>query len=173
MWLDPQETVNLVTFTEEILIGKLHFLCRVYTDLNAYKLPNNKMSTCKWIPESLMYKQITFFFFFFCKWITISLQMLLNKKIIFSTFLQAIGTQWTQKLKSTSKAGVPKCSSKQVFLKYFTIFTGKHLCWSLFLIKLQAWRPLLKRDSNTNLSKSLRVAIFIEHLRWLLLHIIH
>ena len=30
-------------------------------------------------------------------------------------------------------------------------FTGKHLCWSLFLIKLQAFRPatLLKRDSNT------------------------
>ena len=139
MWLDPQETVNLVTFTEEILIGKLHFLCRVYTDLNAYKLPNNKMSTCKWIPESLMYKQIT-----------ISLQTLLNKKIIFSTFLQAIGTQWTQKLKSTSKAGFRKCSSKQVFLKYFAIFAAKHLCWSLFLIKLQAWRPLLKRDSNTN-----------------------
>ena len=25
-------------------------------------------------------------------------------------------------------------------LKNFTIFTGKHLCWSLFLIKLQAFR---------------------------------
>ena len=33
------------------------------------------------------------------------------------------------------------------FLKNFVYFTGKHLCWSLFLIKLQAWRPatLLKR----------------------------
>ena len=29
--------------------------------------------------------------------------------------------------------------------------TGKHLCWSLFLMKLQTWRPatLLKRDFNT------------------------
>ena len=27
MWLDPQETVDLVTFTEEICNGKLHFLC--------------------------------------------------------------------------------------------------------------------------------------------------
>ena len=26
MWQNPQETVNLVTFTEEILNGKLHFL---------------------------------------------------------------------------------------------------------------------------------------------------
>ena len=34
--------------------------------------------------------------------------------------------------------------------KNFAIFIGKHLCWSLFLIQLQAWRPatLLKRDSN-------------------------
>ena len=35
--------------------------------------------------------------------------------------------------------------------KNFAIFTGKHLCWSLFLIKLQALWPaaLLKSDSNT------------------------
>ena len=29
MWPNHQETVNLVTFTEEILNGKLHFLCSV------------------------------------------------------------------------------------------------------------------------------------------------
>ena len=35
--------------------------------------------------------------------------------------------------------------------KNFANFTGKHLCWSLFLIKLQDFRAetLLKRDSNT------------------------
>ena len=27
MWPNPQETADLVTFTEEILNGKLHFLC--------------------------------------------------------------------------------------------------------------------------------------------------
>ena len=27
MWSNPQETVDLVTFTEEILNEKLHFLC--------------------------------------------------------------------------------------------------------------------------------------------------
>ena len=27
MWLNPQETADLVTFTEEILNGKLLFLC--------------------------------------------------------------------------------------------------------------------------------------------------
>ena len=30
--------------------------------------------------------------------------------------------------------------SKIRVLKNFAIFTGKHLCWSLSLIKLQAWR---------------------------------
>ena len=36
-------------------------------------------------------------------------------------------------------------------LRTFAIFTEKRLRWSLFLIKLQTWRPktLLKRDSNT------------------------
>ena len=29
MWPNPQETANLVTFTEEILNRKLHFLCIV------------------------------------------------------------------------------------------------------------------------------------------------
>ena len=37
-------------------------------------------------------------------------------------------------------------------LKNFTIFQGKHLCWSLFLIKLQAWTALLKRGSNAGIS---------------------
>ena len=38
-------------------------------------------------------------------------------------------------------------------LKNFTILTEKHLWWSLFIIKLQAFRPatLLKRDSNPGL----------------------
>ena len=30
MWPHPQETADLVTFTEEILNGKFHFLCSVY-----------------------------------------------------------------------------------------------------------------------------------------------
>ena len=40
---------------------------------------------------------------------------------------------------------------KITVLKNFKIFTGKHLCWSLFLIKFQSWWPatLLKRNSNT------------------------
>ena len=30
MWPNQQETVDLVTFTEKILDGKLHFLCSEY-----------------------------------------------------------------------------------------------------------------------------------------------
>ena len=42
-------------------------------------------------------------------------------------------------------------SCSQMFLKIFGNFTGEHLCWSLFLVKLQGWRPatLLKRNTNT------------------------
>ena len=40
---------------------------------------------------------------------------------------------------------------KDVF-ENFADFTGKKLCWNLFLLKLQAFWPenLLKRDSNTD-----------------------
>ena len=44
MWPNPQETPDLVTFTEEILNGTLHFLCNdnslnytVRNDLALYK----------------------------------------------------------------------------------------------------------------------------------------
>ena len=54
------------------------------------------------------------------------------------------------------------------------MFTGKHLCWSLFLVKLYAFRPatLLKRALNTvvfrwMLGNMLKAAFYIEHLWWL------
>ena len=57
-------------------------------------------------------------------------------------------------------------------LKNFTIFTGKHLRWSYFLIKLQARRSaiLLQRDFNKGtllfiLSIFLITLFFEEHLR--------
>ena len=30
MWPNPQETMDLVTFSEEIINGKLYFLCSVF-----------------------------------------------------------------------------------------------------------------------------------------------
>ena len=54
---------------------------------------------------------------------------------------------------------------KKAALKNFAIFTGKQLCWSLFLIKLQAFRlaTLLKRDSNTGVFLCiLRSFIYLE-----------
>ena len=45
-----------------------------------------------------------------------------------------------------------RCSVKKGVLKTFANFTGKHLCWNLFLITLQVFRPatLLKRYSYTD-----------------------
>ena len=49
------------------------------------------------------------------------------------------------------EAATDKVFCKKGFLKNFAIFTGKHLCWSLFVTIVQTFRPatLLKRDSNT------------------------
>ena len=53
-------------------------------------------------------------------------------------------------------------------LKNFEIFTGKHFCWwSLFLIKLQAFRCF-----PVNIAEFLSAAFFIEHFRWLLLQML-
>ena len=62
----------------------------------------------------------------------------------------------TQEEILTVRSGNCTSSCSQIFikisvLKNFAIFTVKHLCWSLFLTKLQVLNPaiLLKGDSNT------------------------
>ena len=64
----------------------------------------------------------------------------------------------------------PEVFFKKAVLKNFATFIEKQLCWSLFLIKLQTFRPatLLKSDSNTGVF--LRIlwnynTYFEEHLR--------
>ena len=55
---------------------------------------------------------------------------------------------WKHKLKVRSSHW--NSSVKKGVLKNFASFSGKQLCWSLFLKELQTFRPaaLLKRDSN-------------------------
>ena len=48
------------------------------------------------------------------------------------------------------EAVLGRCSSKKDVLKNFANFTGKYLCWSLFLARFL--RTLLKRRSNTSVS---------------------
>ena len=57
------------------------------------------------------------------------------------------------------KSSHRRFSIKKAVLKNFAIFTGKHQCWSLFLVKL------LKRDSNTGVFLSI-LRDFYEHLFW-------
>ena len=64
-------------------------------------------------------------------------------------------------------------------LKNFVIFTGKHLCWGLLLIKLQAWRSaaLFKKRLYhscflVNITKFLGAAFCMEHLQRLLLKMV-
>ena len=75
----------------------------------------------------------------------------------------------------TNQGGSFRSSHLQMFLKTslfenFVIFTGKHLCWSLFTIKLLAFRQatILKRDSNTGvflwILESFKNNFFVEQL---------
>ena len=53
--------------------------------------------------------------------------------------------------KHSFKKQLSKVFYKKAILKNFAILIGKHLCWSPFSIILQAYKPtiLLQRDSNT------------------------
>ena len=55
-----------------------------------------------------------------------------------------------------------KFSVENGFLKNFANSTEKHLCWSVFLIKLV--KTLLKRDFPVKFAKSLKMPTFGEHL---------
>ena len=96
---------------------------------------------------------------------------LLKENLTYSSIFKA----YFMKIFAAAKASLVfiknrrRSSRSQMFfkigvLKNFAIFTGKHLRWSLFLIKLQAFRC-----SPVNTAKFSRAAVFIEHLRWLLL----
>ena len=62
---------------------------------------------------------------------------------------------------------------KKGVLKTFAKFTGKDLCQSLCLIKLQALAPDIKRPWHrcfpVNFAKFIRTSFLTEHLRWPLL----
>ena len=71
-----------------------------------------------------------------------------------------------------SKTHIEACRSSQLevfckksVLRNFTKFTGKHLCQSLFLIKLQA------RRFPADFVKFLRTAFYTEQLWWLVLDV--
>ena len=75
-----------------------------------------------------------------------------------------------------SETVVRRCSVKQVFLKKFLKFTGKHLCQSLFFNKVASLRAatlskkrLWHRGFPVNFANFLRTSFSIEHLHWLLL----
>ena len=57
----------------------------------------------------------------------------------------------------------PETFYKKEVLRDFPMFTGQHVCWSLFLIKLQAWNFIKKRLQHrcfpVNTAKFLRAPI--------------
>ena len=60
----------------------------------------------------------------------------------------------------------PELLCKKSVFKNFALFTGEHLCRSLFLIKLQAFRPVF---FPVNIVKYLRKPILKNLCKWLIL----
>ena len=80
---------------------------------------------------------------------------------------------------TTYRSSHQRCSVKKCVLKNFTLFTGKHLCWSLSLIKLQGLQPsnfikkrLQHRSFPVNNVKFLRTPILKSICEQLLLLIV-
>ena len=72
----------------------------------------------------------------------------------------------------------PQVFLKLSVLKNLSNFTGRHLCWSLIVIKLQDWKPsacnfikkrLQHRCFLVNIVEFSKKPFFIENLWWLLL----
>ena len=80
-------------------------------------------------------------------------------------------------LKGTSRSSRLQIFFKIVVLKSSTNFSGKHLCWSLFLKNLQAEslhlhrKRLQHRCFPVKFAKFLRTSFLIEHLWWQLLYL--
>ena len=107
---------------------------------------------CQKIVENLLFSQI-------------------SQKIVLKRAARAKRFQWSWFRSSRSqmffKIGV---------LENCAIFTRKHLCWSLFLIKFSKKfiknfikKRLQHRCFPANIAKFLRTTFFIQHLWWLLL----
>ena len=100
--------------------------------------------------------QLNFEFFVFCFW----------EIFLFNSYVPCYVT-WS--CRKTFK----RCSdmfSKTGVLKNFAIFTGKNLCWSLFLIEFQDWRPtflfkkrLQRRCFSVNIAKFLRTVVLLKN----------
>ena len=76
----------------------------------------------------------------------------LSSLVSSSSMSNPVGIDSNQFRSSIFQKQPPEAFYKKAVLKNFTIFTEKHLRWSLFLIKLQTFRPetLLKRESSTD-----------------------
>ena len=83
------------------------------------------------------------------------------------------------KKKKCFKSGLSEAATrgallKKSVLKNFTNYTGKHLCWSLFLIKLQTCNFIKKRLQHryfpVKFAKFLTTSILKNICEWLLLN---
>ena len=129
MWLNPQETADLVTFNKDILNGKLHFLCCAYPIYllfplyPLYSLSVNDLRSLIISPSSFI------------------IDVWQGSKHAFDP-ISKMNIQKYKVNKTNCKElffSCPEVFCKKGVLKNFAKFARNHLFQSLFFIKLQVW----------------------------------
>ena len=85
----------------------------------------------------------------------------------------------SSRLQMFFRSSHPEVFCKRGVLRNFTKFTGKHLCWSPFLIQLEVMKDCSfnKKGNPTQVfsceyHKVFKNSFFMEHLWWLLLNMV-
>ena len=110
-----------------------------FYNFEIYEQPLSR-KTFQWLPYSWIRKKI---------WCT-STQAVISKITgvrLLENILAGIRTVISPVTRSSNR----RCSIKEVLLKSFTNFAGKHLWWILFLIKLQALHLIWITTASNNL----------------------
>ena len=80
-------------------------------------------------------------------------------------FLPFDWRKFKEQIAEKSRSSHQKASVKKAILKNFSIFLGKHLCWSLFSIKLWARPPPPTQLLSCEYCEIFKNIYFEEHLR--------
>ena len=135
MWLNPLFSADLVTFTEEILNGKVHFL---FSDTHQSKGNIPQISVSQFLHVIIFilnikkYKADFFYSNMFNTYtITCCLALLLvtqQKNENFEKFPAII----LEEIMISDRNRRPEVFYKNFVLRNFAKFTGKHMCQSIF-----------------------------------------
>ena len=161
MWPNPQETADLVTFTEEILNGELHFS----SSITVLQVLSIYQSCFRFLTRLLSLSTLILVVF-----------LPKGKLSFFHTYFvssQSSSSLWNFFLNFsyTYRSSHLEVFCKKVVLRNFAKFTKKHLCQSLFFNKIARLvckiikKKTLAEVFSCEFCEISKKTLFTEHLR--------